>query len=79
MDFDIFYQRILQKKEWFENRGYDFGPAQTEETDNNINGNKSLLYHEKNQLHIRHYRAKRHARFGTNDKQPSQHCLYFDG
>ena len=34
-DFDTFYQRILHKKEWFENRGYSFGPALTEETDNN--------------------------------------------
>lgn len=34
-DFDTFYQRILHKKEWFENRGYGFGPALTEETDNN--------------------------------------------
>ena len=35
MDFDAFYQRILHKKKWFENRGYGFGPALTEETDNN--------------------------------------------
>ncbi len=35
MDFDTFYQRILHKKKWFENRGYGFGPALTEETDNN--------------------------------------------
>ena len=38
-----------------------------------INGNKSLLYHEKGQLHIRHYRTKHDARFGTNGKQPPQH------
>lgn len=35
MDFDAFYQRILHKKKWFENRGYGFGPALTEEIDNN--------------------------------------------
>ncbi len=54
MDFDAFYQRILHKKKWFENRGYGFGPA-TDRRDRTtiINGNKSLLYHEKDQLHIR--------------------------
>ena len=34
-DFDAFYQRILHKKKWFENKGYGFGPALTEEIDNN--------------------------------------------
>ena len=28
---DVFYKRILQKKDWFESKGYVFGPAFREE------------------------------------------------
>lgn len=34
-DFDTFYRHIMRKKAWFEEHGYEFGPALTEEVPGN--------------------------------------------
>lgn len=38
-DFDRFYNRVLQKKEWFEEQGFRFGPALKETTESNYDWN----------------------------------------
>jgi len=33
---DVFYEKVLQRKDWFEAKGYGFGPAFAEDVDEEL-------------------------------------------
>lgn len=79
LDFDRFYRNILHRKAWFEEAGFEFGPALKEDVTKDYKWDLKKEHHEQKKFIDRNTRPVQRLPARTNPTRISQRYLYFNG